>query len=172
MNLTINNKIQLCVLSNALILLIISCFIFNFTDKNLLRIGYSYYFVVIAIVIDRWEKYLLLHICIFCIEFIHAIVYEYANPIMYFNIFNTDKKIIVDFTKYELQLYAQSLWFLTSIKNGLMILVAITQIDITLSKIIYNEIAVTIVIYNVLKNKTFLRNNQDNGDVQLIQSNC
>jgi hypothetical protein len=75
---------------------------------------------------------------------------------MYFNIFNEDKKEISNFSKLELQVYAQSLWLLTSIKNGLMLLVAIQQIDITMSKIIYNEIAAAIVIRKLLNKKKFV----------------
>lgn len=93
---------------------------------------------------------------IFLIEFCYALVYEYSNPIMYFNIFNEDKKEISNFSKLELQVYAQSLWLLTSIKNGLMLLVAIQQIDITMSKIIYNEIAAAIVIRKLLNKKKFV----------------
>ena len=74
---------------------------------------------------------------------------------MYFNVFNADKVIITDFTKLELQIYAQSLWFLTSIKNTLMILVSISQIDIAIAKVIYSEIAVIIVIRNLLNSKQF-----------------
>jgi hypothetical protein len=87
---------------------------------------------------------------------------------MYFNVFDADKKVITDFGKIELQVYAQSLWFLTTIKNGLMILVAITQIDITLCKALYSEIAIAIVIYNVLKNKKFVKNKGVDDDINLI----
>ena len=76
---------------------------------------------------------------------------------MYFNVFNVDKKFITDFGKIELQIYAQSLWFLTTLKNGIMVLVAIQQIDITICKIIYSEIAIAIVIYNILKEKEFIK---------------
>jgi hypothetical protein len=87
---------------------------------------------------------------------------------MYFNIFNDQKKYISDFTKFELQFYAQSLWFLTSIKNGLMLLVSITQIDLTLAKIIYSEIAVMIVIRNILTNKIFVKNKNEDDNQKLL----
>jgi hypothetical protein len=168
MILTVNNRIQICIIVNFGLLMIIGCFVFNFADSNMLRIGFSKDLIVMGIVIDSLEKYLILHLCIFFIEFCHSIIYEYANPIMFFNVFNDDKKIITDFGQIELQLYAQSLWFLTTIKNGLMILVAITQIDITICKIVYSEIAIAIVIYNKLKNKRFVKNIVDNDDVNLL----
>lgn len=168
--LTINRKIQLCIGVNFILLLIISSFILNFADNKLLKIGYSNDLVVMGIVIDTQNKYLLLHLCIFIIEFSHSIIYEYANPIMYFNVFNVDKKIITDFNRIELQVYAQSLWFLTTIKNGLMVLVAITQIDITICKIIYSEIAIAIVIHNLLKNKSFVSHTDNKDDLNLVEN--
>lgn len=162
-HLTINNKIQICIAVNFMLLVMVGGFVFGFADSKMLRVGYSDDLVVMGIVINTLEKYIALHFCIFFIEFWHSIIYEYANPIMYFNVFNGDKKIISDFGRIELQVYAQSLWFLTTVKNGLMILVAITQIDITLCKIVYNEIAVAIVIRNLLKDKVFVRENDDAG---------
>lgn len=168
--LTVNRKIQICIGINFLLLLMISCFIGNFADNKLLRVGYSKDLIVMGIIIDTPHKYLLLHVCIFIVEFSHSIIYEYANPIMYFNVFNVDKKVITDFKRIELQVYAQSLWFLTTVKNGLMVLVAITQIDITICKIIYSEIAIAIVIYKLLKNKTFVMQRQDRDDLNLVQN--
>jgi len=154
--LTVNRKIQICIGVNFLLLLMISCFIGNFADNKLLRVGYSKDLIVMGIVIDTRK--------------LNSIIYEYANPIMYFNVFNVDKKVITDFKRIELQVYAQSLWFLTTVKNGLMVLVAITQIDITICKIIYSEIAIAIVIYKLLKNKTFVMQRHDRDDLNLFQN--
>jgi len=149
---------QICIIINSSLLIFIMAIITKYADNNILQYGYSKDLVVFGITIDTIDKYAILHLMIFLVEFCYALVYEYANPILYFNIFNEDKKQITDFTKFELQLYAQALWFLTSIKNGLMLLVAIQQIDITLAKIIYNEIAVGIVIRKVLNKKEFIKN--------------
>ena len=40
-----------------------------------------------------------------------------------------------------------------------MIIVSITQLDIAILKVIYNEIAVAIVIRLLLNNKIFIKNN-------------
>jgi hypothetical protein len=50
---------------------------------------------------------------------VEYIIQDIAGPIMGFNIYNPDKKIITEFTKNELQLYAQTFWFLSSIKGTL-----------------------------------------------------
>jgi hypothetical protein len=88
------------------------------------------------------------------------LIQELANPIMGFNIYNPDKKIITEFTKNELQLYAQTFWFLTSIRSALMLLVSITQLDIAISKCVYNELAGIVAIRILLNEKTFKPSNE------------
>lgn len=148
--------IQLCVFTNTLLLCFIFGLIYNIADKSLLRIGYSKDLVILGIPIDTHDKYVTLHIIIFVTEFCYALIYEYANPILYFNVFNEDKKLITDFNKLELQFYAQALWFTTSIKNSIMLLVSIQQLDILISKCISYEIAVCVVIRQKLNDKLFV----------------
>lgn len=154
-SMTVNKTIQVCIFINTILLSCVACIIFKYADEDLLKIGYSKDLVVIGVTIDTLDKYLILQFLIFLIEFCYALIYEYANPIMYFSIFNADKSVITDFSKFELQLYAQSIWFLTSLKNGMMLMVAIQQIDITMSKIIFNELAAAIVIRKLLNKKQF-----------------
>lgn len=168
MHLTVNRKIQIAITSNLVLLLGTISVICTFADKDILRVGYSKELIVLGITIDTLDKYLLLHLIIFLVEFFHSIIFEYANPIMYFQVFDAKNKYITDFTKLELQLYAQTLWFVTSLKTGFMMLVSITQIDITICKIIYSEIAVVIVIRNLLNDKIFVKKIQDQTDLDEI----
>jgi hypothetical protein len=148
--------IQLCVCANATLLFIIFTIVYNIADKNLLRIGYSKDLVILGVPIDTYDKYIILHTLIFSTEFVYALVFEYANPILYFSIFNEDKKEITCFAKNQLQFYAQTLWFTTSIKNAVMLLVSIQQLDVLVSKCISYEIAAFIIIRHKLNNKIFI----------------
>lgn len=168
MILTINRKIQIAIVSNMLLLLSTIIVICTFADRDILRIGYSKDLVVLGVTIDTLDKYLVLQFIIFLVEFLHSIIYEFANPIMYFQVFDSKHRYITDFTKFELQFYAQSLWFITSLKTGFMLLVSITQIDITICKIIYSEIAVVIVIRNLLNDKVFVKNKPSNPDLDQV----
>lgn len=150
--LSLIRNIQACIFTNLMLMLSVAIIICKYAD---IQYGYSKDLVIIGITIDTPHKYILLHCIIFTVEFIHSLIYEYANPILYFNIFNDERHTITDFGKLQLQLYAQSMWFLTSIKNGFMLLVSISQLDIILAKILYNEIAVALVIRNKLNNKIF-----------------
>lgn len=161
MEFSLKRKIEVCIMTNLMLLICIVSLIYQFADNETLAIGYSDDLIVLGIAIDTLPKYIMLHITMFVIEFLHSIIYEYANPIMYFNIFNDQKKYISDFSKVELQVYAQSLWFLTSIKNGFMLLVSVSQIDITIAKVIYGEIAIAIVIRNILNSKIFIQNQEE-----------
>ena len=145
-------EIQLCIVTNLVLLIGIVAIICRYSE---LQFGYSDNLVIIGIVINTPHKYIFLHFVIFLTGFIHSIIYEYANPVLYFNVFNDERKHITDFGKNELQLYAQSLWFMTAIKNAFMLLVSISQIDIILCKILYYEIAVALVIRYKLNHKTF-----------------
>jgi hypothetical protein len=166
--LTVNRKIQACIVTNFMLLGFVICIISKFADSETLRYGYSKELVVLGVTVDSLDKYICLHLVIFFVEFFHAIVYEYANPICYFQVFNDQKKYITDFTKFELQFYSQSLWFLTSVKSGFMLLVSIVQIDITIAKIVYAEIAVMIVIRNILNGKIFVKDQPQQAIVEEI----
>lgn len=81
-------SIQLCVFINTSLLSAIFCLIYNIADNNLSQIGYSKDLIILGVPIDTFNKYLLLHFIIFITEFCYALVYEYANPILYFTPFN------------------------------------------------------------------------------------
>jgi hypothetical protein len=83
------------------------------------------------------------------------IIIDVAVPVLNFNIFNPDKKVITDFQKMELQLYAQTLWFTTAIKSTIMMMVTITQLDIALFKVVSGEIASVFTVRMLLNEKEF-----------------
>lgn len=167
MKLALNKKIQVCIVCNLLLLIVVFILVYIFSSKDILRTGYSEHLIVLGVKVDTLSKYLILHLIIFCVEFLSTVLYEYASPIMYFNVFNDDKKYIKEFGKIELQFYAQSVWFITSLKNGIMVLVSITQIDITIAKIIYSELAMIIVISNMLKDKIFIKEENSSEDYDI-----
>ena len=80
MNLTVNNKIQICIGINFALLVIIASFVFNFADSDMLRIGYSKDLVVMGIVIDTWQKYLFLHVCFHLKKVDDLEIYELCQP--------------------------------------------------------------------------------------------
>jgi hypothetical protein len=87
-------------------------------------------------------------------------------PILGFNVYNPDKKNIPDFSKNELQLLANSMYMISSIRAILMVVVSVTQIDIALWTVLSSEITSFFTIRMLLNEKTF--NADPNETLKLV----
>jgi hypothetical protein len=125
-------------------------------DDTYMRYGPQSDLKLLGIAIDTWSRYWTFQFCMGCIQITDVIIQDMMGPIIAFNIYNPDKKVITLFTKNELQGYAQTFSFLSSIKNALMLLVSITQLDIVISMCVYNTLASVVVIRLLLNEKTFV----------------
>jgi len=146
---------------------LIACFVAN-TGLLLLLVGLmarfaneSTYFRfgpglrVVGVPIDTWPRYYCLHAVLLLTQAIDMLVSEFANPILSFNIYNPDKDVIVDFTHFELQFFAQSLWVINGVRAALMLAVSISQFDIAVAKVLYTEITGLFTVYMLLSEKRF-----------------
>ena len=88
---------------------------------------------------------------------------EIAHPIIGFNIYNPDKKVITDFTKLELQLYGNLMYTIDGIRDVVMIVMSISQIDIALWGILCSEIASIFTIRLLLNEKEFRKKEINNN---------
>ncbi len=95
------------------------------------------------------------------------LVSEFANPIMGFNIYNPDKDVITDFTHFELQFFAQSLWVINGVRGALMLVASISQFDIAVAKVVYSELMGLFTIYFLLKEKRFVLESSDKNELLL-----
>lgn len=125
------------------------------TRDEYMRFGPSDTLVIFGTKIDTWHKYIVCNLLVACLQMTDMIITDVAGPVLNFNIFNPDKKVITDFQKTELQLYAQTLWLTTSIKNTIMMMVTITQLDIALFKVISGEVASIFTVRMILNEKEF-----------------
>ena len=153
----VHTKLKCCVITNIILVGCILLFICVSpkVHDTYMRWGPQADLKLLGVAIDTWERYWTFQVCLAHLQFADVIVQALAGPIMAFNIYNPDKKVITEFTKNELQLYAQTFWFLSNIKGALMMLVSITQLDIALSKCVYNELAGVVTIRYILNEKTF-----------------
>jgi len=120
-----------------------------------MKFGPQHSLIILGISIDTWPKYIILQVFIMCFQVTDTLVNEFANPILGFNVYNPDKKRITEFTKLELQFYCQSMWLIQNMKSALMVLVSISQIDITISKVLYMELTSVYTIHTLISKKTF-----------------
>ena len=153
----VHTKLRWCLVTNVVLVCCIAGFvcIIPKVDDRYMRFGPQADLKLLGVAIDTWSRYWTFQFFLGCVQVTDVVIQDLANPIMGFNIYNPDKKIITEFTKNELQLYAQTFWFLTSVKGALMLLVSITQVDIAISKCVYNELAGVVVIRILLNEKTF-----------------
>jgi hypothetical protein len=121
-----------------------------------MKVGPSPNLMLLGIKIDTWAKYTVLQVLMCIFQIADTVIQEFANPILGFNIYNPDKKDIKDFSRFQLQFYAQSFWFVNNVKYALLLLVSITQIDLAISKVIYSELAGIYTIGTLIAEKNFV----------------
>jgi hypothetical protein len=158
----VHTKLKCCLFTNIILvgcITLLVCISPKVHD-TFMRFGPHPDLKLLGIPIDTWSRYWTFQFFLGWFQMTDMLIQELANPIMGFTIYNPDKKIITEFTKNQLQLYAQTFWFLTSIKGALMLLVSITQLDIAISKCVYNELAGVVAIRILLNEKTFKTSNE------------
>ncbi len=150
-------RLHLCIATNTFLFFLISVTLLLFYDEEstYLRYGPHSDLNVLGIKIDDWNKYIGLQFFLAMVEVTDVIINEIASPILGFNIYNPDKKEITQFTRLELQLYANSMWLINSLKRVLMVIVSISQIDIALLRVFYSELTTFYTIRMLLLEKRF-----------------
>jgi len=111
--------------------------------------------VVLSVKIDNYYKYACVLALITGIRIIKVGVSEITEPILSFSIYNPDKKNIADFTKNELQFYANFLYLIDNIRYVFTLMITITQIDLALFSVLIGEITSLFTIRMLLNEKTF-----------------
>jgi len=158
-----NFRLKCCVFMNFLLFffIVISVVIFNNNNNNnYFKYGPNDDLDILGIKINTTDKYIYLQLFLCFVEMSRAWTNEIASPILGFNIYNPDKKIITEFTKNELQLLANIMWLINSLTNALFILITISQIDIAILRILYSEITTIFTIRLLLNDKTFIDENE------------
>lgn len=151
------DKLKYCVLINMMlfIFVLIAIFVGGAKETYYYKFGPNEDLYVLSIKIDTVRKYLCLQLFLMILEFGKVFTNEIASPILGFNIYNPDKKVITEFTKFELQLYANSMWLINSLTNCLFVLITISQFDIAILRVFYSECTSILTIRLLLNEKTF-----------------
>ena len=89
------------------------------------------------------------------IRIIKVGVTEISDPVLSFTIYNPDKKNIEEFSKNELQFYANFLYLIDNIRYVFTLMITITQIDLALFSVLIGEITSLFTIRMLLNEKTF-----------------
>ena len=153
---TPRNKIKLALFANVFLLSIVSIIMIQFaTDSPYFRFGPGDDFILISVKIDNWNKYFVLLLIISFIEFTKVMIEDLGTPILVFNIYNPDKKIITDFRKNELQIYGNSMFLVNNLRYIFQVLVTVTQIDIAIFSVLVAQLSGIITIRFLLNEKKY-----------------
>ena len=162
----IKNQLRLCVFANGMLTAIWMVIIIHFSTKetgdipsysmaNFMRFGPNPDLVVLSLIINTWSSYIWFVSGIIIFRIVQTWVHEIAHPIIGFRIYDPDKKVIEDFTRLELQICGNLMYLFDSVRRVFMIMVSITQLDISLWGTLAGEITSIFTIRRLLLAKKF-----------------
>ena len=149
-------RLVACCAANVTLLLLTGLLIFYCCSEGGSYFRFGPGFTAVGVKIDTWSRYVVLHAVLLVTQTVDMLVSEFASPILGFNIYNPDKDVITDFTHFELQFFAQSIWLVNGIRAALMLIVSISQFDIAVAKVVYTELTGLFTVYLLLSEKKFL----------------
>lgn len=157
----INKKLRYSVLANLILLIFIAIPViyFNSGKSNYFRCGWYEDFIFISIKIDTCKKYLFLCIMLILSGISNVIILDIAHPILFQYVYNPDKKEITEFTLIELNILANTMYFIEMFKRVLTVLVTISQIDVALLSGLSEQFAGLFTVRYLLKQKKFISKN-------------
>ena len=146
--------INLCILLIAIILIII----FRDDDSKYLRVGPQKDLIIISVHIDNWMSYFIFSLIVIPLKIVGCLLDVFGNSTITLNVYNPDIKKIANFTKNEFQFYANSMYMINNLREILLILITITQVDLALIIALTGEIMRIFTIRIMLCEKEFKLN--------------
>jgi len=151
-------KLKLCLFANCMLLFIITGLMITFSDGDkYCRFGPQKNLIILSLKIDTWDKYYTMLMVIAFIKMTKVLIQKLAMPVLNFSIYNPDKTVITEFTKNELQFFANSMYLISSLRSVCELIVTISQLDLALYSVIVSEIASFIGIRILLNEKKFVK---------------
>lgn len=153
---TQRDKLLWCCVGNALTLtaVVVSTSVLS-SGGTYWRVGPGDSLLILDVKIDSFPKYCALLVFIAVIKATEVVSNDVGQPILSFNIFDPHKKHISEFTKFELQLFGNSVYLMGSVRAVFMVMITIAQIDIALIGVLVAELASVYTIRLLLNEKKF-----------------
>jgi len=130
--------------------------IFRDESSTYFRFGPQDDLILISVKINTWLKWWMTFLCIGVLKIGEVIVNEIGSPILGFNVYNPDKKVITDFTKNELNLITNAMWFVNNMRSILTVVISITQFDLAFMSVIVSELTSIYTVRILLNEKEFV----------------
>jgi hypothetical protein len=119
------------------------------------KFGPSDTFMIVSVRINTWAKYICLLALITIVQVSVVFANELGGPALGFRVYNPDAHTITDFSKNELQFYANAHFMLNGLRGVPMALVSIVQIDIAIWNVLVSELCSFATIRILLNQKKF-----------------
>ena len=146
-----------CILLNLLFLLVFILSILNTSNlsSKYFSVGWSDSLYFASIKINSPFKYFILCLFIFVLNITETFLNDLAGPIIQFSTYNPYKDNIIDFSRFQLELYSNLIFFIQTVKKFIQILLFVSQIDIALISLFSSQLSAFLAIRYLLDNKTF-----------------
>ena len=152
----LKTQVKLCIVGNFVTVAIVAIVTYILNDRSqYFKIGPNDGFVIISTKINTWDKYTIFLCLVTVVQIVRVMSEEIAMPILGFNIYNPDKKVITEFGKMELQILGNVMFFLSSLRGVFTLLVTISQMDVALFNVFISEVTTVVTIRYLLNKKTF-----------------
>ena len=156
-------KVKYCLIANIGLLFIIIFFIvFCGTDSKYFRFGPNKDFIIISVSIYNYNRYFLLLTGITIMNITKVIIAEIGEPVMVFNVYNPDKKVITDFTKFQLKFYANAMFMISNTRRVFDTMITVTQIDIALFAVLIEQLTSLVTVNLLVNEKVFKLDKYEN----------
>lgn len=154
---TPKRKLLYCLVGNAATLLLSMCLVaaFRDTSSTYFRFGPQPDLLLVSVSLHTWQRWWAAMAIIGVLQVGEMIVNEIGSPILAFNVYNPDKKVITDFTKNELNFLANAMWFTNGVRSVFSVVVSVSQIDLALCSVVISEIASIFTVRLLLNEKVF-----------------
>jgi hypothetical protein len=149
--------LNLCIILNLFFLFAFFGFLFFFknTSSDYFRFGWSDTFKFITISINTPLRYFALCIFIFILNITEIFLNDLAGPIIQFSTYNPYKNSILDFSRCQLEIYSNLIFFIQTTKKFVQVITIMSQLDIALISLISSQISATLAIRYLLNDKLF-----------------
>jgi hypothetical protein len=130
---------------------------FTFRDEKntFLRFGPHDDLVVVSVRIDNWGSYVALLSLLLVVTLSRAYTAEVGNSIGRYLIYDMNTQHIKDISMLNLVIYSNAMYFFSMVRDMLLTLVGITQIDLSLwTIVIYTFVQIAAIIW-LLRDKKF-----------------
>jgi len=152
-------QVWICLLCNIALTFVTVIVMIIFKDPKSIyfRIGPHADLFVVSICVDTWTKWMTVVLFVGLSKIGDVLINEIGSPILGFNVYNPDKEVITEFTKNELQLLANSMFIVNGIRQVLMFVVNVAQVDMAMIGLLLSESASLFTIRYLLNKKTFTK---------------